>query len=149
MDCIINVFQSSPFPHHISINSNSLFSHSKSVGLGGTVNGNRPWKLTTCWAIGLSGDNNNISHDNTIFKNENLNGSLFDDDESSPALFGTVEAEITQETIDFFVSDAEGDPDRPSPGYSSIEQALAALRQEKVGLCIFMTWKSSNFLFDC
>lgn len=57
-------------------------------------------------------------------------------DESSPAPFVTLEAEITQETLDFFVSDAEGDPDRPSPGYSSIEQALAALRQEKFVLVV-------------
>lgn len=91
---------------------------------------NRPWKFATCWAVGLSG---NISDENS-FKKENLNGSLFDElsDESSPSPFGTLEAEITQETIDFFVSDAEGDPDRPSPGYSSIEQALNALRREKV-----------------
>ncbi|KAK6142191.1 hypothetical protein DH2020_003003 [Rehmannia glutinosa] len=92
---------------------------------------NRPWKFT---AVGLSG--NNISDDNP-FDKENLNGSVFDDDEScSPVPFGTVKAEITQETIDFFVSDAEGDPDRPSPGYSSIEQALVALRQEKFVLVV-------------
>lgn len=53
-------------------------------------------------------------------------------DESSSAPFGTVDAEITQETIDFFVSDAKGDPDCPSEGYSSIEQALNSLRQGKV-----------------
>ncbi|KAK6142105.1 hypothetical protein DH2020_006973 [Rehmannia glutinosa] len=91
---------------------------------------NRPWKFT---AVGLSG---NISDENR-FDKENLNGSVFDDDEScSPVPFGTVKAEITQETIDFFVSDAEGDPDRPSPGYSSIEQALVALRQEKFVLVV-------------
>lgn len=38
--------------------------------------------------------------------------------------FGTVGAEITQQTVDFFVSDAEGDPDRPSEGYSSIDEAI-------------------------
>ncbi|XP_012064968.1 monofunctional riboflavin biosynthesis protein RIBA 3, chloroplastic isoform X2 [Jatropha curcas] len=47
------------------------------------------------------------------------------------APFGTLDAEITPETIDFFVSDAEGDPDCPTPGYSSIEQALNTLRQGK------------------
>ncbi|XP_073150868.1 monofunctional riboflavin biosynthesis protein RIBA 3, chloroplastic isoform X2 [Henckelia pumila] len=87
---------------------------------------NRAWNLS-CWAVGLSGnkwDKNSFS----------INGSLFDSfsDESSPAVsFGAVDAEITQETIDFFVSDAESDPDRPSPGYSSIEQALSSLRQHK------------------
>ncbi|PKI36398.1 hypothetical protein CRG98_043180 [Punica granatum] len=51
--------------------------------------------------------------------------------QSASAPFKTIDAEITQETIDFFVSDAEGDPDCPSEGYSSIEQALNSLRQGK------------------
>lgn len=63
----------------------------------------------------------------------NENGSVFKSfDESGTALFGTLSAEITPETIDFFVSDAEGDPDCPSKGFSSIEQALNTLRQGKV-----------------
>ncbi|GER29389.1 riboflavin biosynthesis protein ribBA [Striga asiatica] len=65
----------------------------------------RAWKLVTCCG------------------NRNVNGSL--------PPFGTLETEITNEIIDFFVSDAEGDPDRPSPGYSPIEQAITALRQQK------------------
>ncbi|KAK9123549.1 hypothetical protein Sjap_013151 [Stephania japonica] len=52
-------------------------------------------------------------------------------DESSTGPFGTLDAEITQETIDFFVSEAEGDPDRPSEGFASIDQALETLRQGK------------------
>ncbi|KAL2486555.1 Monofunctional riboflavin biosynthesis protein RIBA 3 [Abeliophyllum distichum] len=61
-----------------------------------------------------------------------FNGSSFDAfNESSSASFRTLDAEITPETADFFVSDAEGDPDSPSAGYSSIEQALVALRQGK------------------
>lgn len=94
------------------------------------------------------GSSRNIS-DEDSFTKENLNGSLFDalsDESSSPAPFGTLEAEITQETIDFFVSDAEGDPDCPSPGYSSIEQALTALRQEKVE---YLHRKSFEFVFLC
>ncbi|KAJ4972316.1 hypothetical protein NE237_005415 [Protea cynaroides] len=51
--------------------------------------------------------------------------------ESAMAPFETLNAEITPETIDFFVSDAEGDPDCPSKGFSSIDQALNALRQGK------------------
>ncbi|KAK6163223.1 hypothetical protein DH2020_000087 [Rehmannia glutinosa] len=122
MDCI--VFQQSLFPQILKTSKSSHLSHNL-----GTVR-NRPWKFT---AVGLSG---NISDENR-FDKENLNGSIFDDDEScSPVPFGTVKAEITQETIDFFVSDAEGDPDRPSPGYSSIEQALVALRQEKFVLVV-------------
>lgn len=53
--------------------------------------------------------------------------------ESAMTPFGTLNAEITPETVDFFVSDAEGDPDCPSEGFSSIDQALEALRQGKVG----------------
>ncbi|KAK4440832.1 Monofunctional riboflavin biosynthesis protein RIBA 3, chloroplastic [Sesamum alatum] len=113
------VFQQSLFPHIFISSKSSCFTHNSPLSPHKT--GNRPWKFTACWAVGLSG---NISDD------QNLNGSLFDQS-SSPAPFGTLEAEITQETIDFFVSDAEGDPDCPSPGYSSIEQALTALRQEK------------------
>ncbi|CAI0475023.1 unnamed protein product [Linum tenue] len=60
----------------------------------------------------------------------NQNGyALKDETDSAP--FGTVSAEITSETIDFFVSDAEGDPDCPTPGYSSIDHALHILRQGK------------------
>ncbi|XP_020571755.1 probable monofunctional riboflavin biosynthesis protein RIBA 3, chloroplastic isoform X2 [Phalaenopsis equestris] len=50
--------------------------------------------------------------------------------------FGTVDAEITQETVDFFVSDAEGDPDRPSEGYSSIAEAIRALKQGKFVIAV-------------
>lgn len=63
----------------------------------------------------------------------NENGSVLGALEGpTSAPFGTLDAEITPETIDFFVSDAEGDPDSPSEGFSSIEQALNTLRQGKV-----------------
>ncbi|KAK2970529.1 hypothetical protein RJ640_000236 [Escallonia rubra] len=79
----------------------------------------------TCWVVGVSAGN--LFDESSLRGNENgsLLGAL---DESS---FGTVDAEITPETVDFFVSDAEGDPDCPSEGYSSIEQALVALRSGK------------------
>ncbi|XP_019053598.1 PREDICTED: monofunctional riboflavin biosynthesis protein RIBA 3, chloroplastic isoform X1 [Nelumbo nucifera] len=68
---------------------------------------------------------------------ENENGALFGAvDESSMATFGTVNAEITPETVDFFVSDAEGDPDRPSEGFSAIDKALDALRQGKFVIAV-------------
>ena len=74
----------------------------------------------------------NLFDDSTLKGSEN--GSLLGAfDESASAPFGTLDAEITPEIIDFFVSDAEGDPDCPSDGYSSIEQALNTLRQGKVG----------------
>ncbi|XP_073222784.1 monofunctional riboflavin biosynthesis protein RIBA 3, chloroplastic isoform X2 [Cicer arietinum] len=57
-----------------------------------------------------------VFDDSDLTRNEN--GSLLED------------VEIKQEN-DFFVSDAEGDPDCPSKGYSSIEHALNALRQGK------------------
>ncbi|KAJ8636912.1 hypothetical protein MRB53_011179 [Persea americana] len=67
----------------------------------------------------------------------NENGSVFKSfDESGTALFGTLSAEITPETIDFFVSDAEGDPDCPSKGFASIEQALNTLRQGKFVIAV-------------
>lgn len=64
----------------------------------------------------------------------NGNGSVFDESGSgSVTTFRTLlDAEITPETIDFFVSDAHGDPDCPTQGFSSIEQALSTLRQGKV-----------------
>lgn len=90
------------------------------------------WQSTSCWSVGLSGlGAGNVSDDSFLKGNEN--GSLLGDfDESVSAPFGTVDAEITPETIDFFVSDAEGDPDCPTEGFSSIEQALNTLRQGKV-----------------
>lgn len=60
------------------------------------------------------------------------NGSILGRFGLSDASFKTINAEITQETTDFFVSDAEGDPDRPSDGYSSIDEALRALQDGKV-----------------
>jgi 3,4-dihydroxy 2-butanone 4-phosphate synthase / GTP cyclohydrolase II len=50
----------------------------------------------------------------------------------SDGSFKTINAEITQETTKFFVSDAEGDPDRPSDGYSSVDDAIRALQEGKV-----------------
>lgn len=70
---------------------------------------------------------------------EKDNGSLASELDESSVLFGTVSAEITQETADFFVSDMEGDPDCPSEGFSSIDQAIDALRQGKVRFKIIIT----------
>ncbi|KAM3691781.1 hypothetical protein ACB098_08G038200 [Castanea mollissima] len=88
---------------------------------------NRP-----CWATGVPGIGaKNLFDDSSLKGSEN--GSVLGafDDELASAPFGTLDAKITPETIDFFVSDAEGDPDCPSEGYFSIEQALNALRQGK------------------
>lgn len=67
------------------------------------------------------------------------NGSVFDifgsnaGEKDNSESFKTVDAEITPETVDFFVSDTDGDPDCPTDGFSSVEDALATLRLGKVG----------------
>ncbi|XP_027341847.1 monofunctional riboflavin biosynthesis protein RIBA 3, chloroplastic isoform X2 [Abrus precatorius] len=93
---------------------------------------NRVWN-SPCCAVGFSAVGvEDVFDDSDLKRNEN--GSLLsalNNESSSAAPFRTLDAEITPETTDFFVSDAEGDPDCPSKGYSSIEHALNALRQGK------------------
>lgn len=76
------------------------------------------------YAIGFSKVGTEDVFDDSGDLKENENGSLL------KTL--NAEKEIKQETDDFFVSEAEGDPDCPSKGYSSIEHALNALHQGKV-----------------
>ncbi|XP_044483486.1 monofunctional riboflavin biosynthesis protein RIBA 3, chloroplastic-like [Mangifera indica] len=120
-----------PLFHHIRIHGFATPSQSVEFGLY-----RQRWLSSTCWSVGLSGFGaGNLSDDS--FLNENENGSLLGAfDESGSAPFGTLDAEITPETIDFFVSDAEGDPDCPTDGFSSIEQALNTLRQGKFVIVI-------------
>lgn len=122
------------------------FAAPQSVGFGAFL-GQRLLN-SACWAGrgDLFGDH--------ILEGQNENGSLLgasldDVSSSSPPPFGTVDAEITPETIDFFVSDAEGDPDCPSEGYSSIEQALNTLRQGKVANLIHVHSNSISGIVDC
>ncbi|CAH8296640.1 unnamed protein product [Eruca vesicaria subsp. sativa] len=79
----------------------------------------------TCWRLvsGLSWETKAIGNSDPNERSplRETEGSFFDH----------VDAEITPETVDFFVSDAEGDPDCPTQGYSSIEIALQSLRQGK------------------
>ncbi|XP_021820389.1 monofunctional riboflavin biosynthesis protein RIBA 3, chloroplastic [Prunus avium] len=96
------------------------------------------WLNPTTWAIGVSGSSSlgaagDLFGDANNLKGIDQNGSLLGrlDEAASAVPFGTLDAEITPETIDFFVSEAEGDPDCPSEGYSSIEQALNTLSQGK------------------
>ncbi|KAI4334484.1 hypothetical protein L6164_019170 [Bauhinia variegata] len=125
---------SASFPHPLisHIITSSSF-HRSSAALQSTRLGIWKQRLSNfayC-AIGVSGFGvGNLFDDSNLKENEN--GSLlgvFDETASAP--FGTLDAEITPETTDFFVSEAEGDPDCPSKGYSSIEQAINALRQGK------------------
>ncbi|PPS09783.1 hypothetical protein GOBAR_AA10879 [Gossypium barbadense] len=89
------------------------------------------WLNSSCCAVGVSEMGaGNLFDDGSLKGSENgsLLGALGD---SVLPPFGTVDAEITPETVDFFVSDAEGDPDCPSKGFSSIDQALNTIRQGK------------------
>ncbi|KAF8402839.1 hypothetical protein HHK36_010930 [Tetracentron sinense] len=127
MDCLL---LRHPLCFHIFISSSlqRSFGAPQSLGLRLSKNG---WLNSCCWGIGRAGIGGGDLLDGSSVKG-NDNGSLLGAfDELSVAPFGTLDAEITPETIDFFVSDAEGDPDCPSEGFSSIDQALDALRQEK------------------
>lgn len=67
------------------------------------------------------------------------NGYFFSDFDGSGVSFRTLSAAITHETVDFFVSDTEGDPDRPSEGFSSIDQAIKALHRGQVSFKFFLS----------
>lgn len=88
------------------------------------------WNSALCASGYSAAGIEDVFDDSNLKRNDN--GSFF----GALAPFETLKAEITPETNDFFVSDAEGDPDCPSEGYSSIEQALNTLRQGKVGFTI-------------
>ncbi|KAK0603570.1 hypothetical protein LWI29_006339 [Acer saccharum] len=114
--------------HHIIIESRRtggflISPHHQSVEFG--LCKQRLWlsSSTCCSAVELSGIGaaGNLSSDDSFLKVNYENGSLL----------GGFDAQITPETIDFFVSDAEGDPDCPTEGFSSIEQALNTLREGK------------------
>nr|GEX51649.1 monofunctional riboflavin biosynthesis protein RIBA 3, chloroplastic [Tanacetum cinerariifolium] len=69
----------------------------------------------------------------TIYEIGNIggseNGSVFDvfgtnaGEKDNSKAFKTVDAEITPETVDFFVSDTNGDPDCLTDGFSSVKDA--------------------------
>ncbi|KAJ8563638.1 hypothetical protein K7X08_032090 [Anisodus acutangulus] len=103
MDCIVFKHPSVP---RIFTSSRSSFGSSQIVGVGHYRKRQSP----------------NLKSAGDSFVESNQNGSVFE----------TLSAEITPETIDFFVSEAEGDPDCPSKGYSSIGEVLAALSEGKV-----------------
>ncbi|OMO91344.1 3,4-dihydroxy-2-butanone 4-phosphate synthase, RibB [Corchorus olitorius] len=125
------------FPH-IFINSSYRFPRCFAVRRGVEIRLFRKrWLNSSCCAVGVSEIGaGNLFDDNSLKGAENgsLLGSL--NDESGSAPFGTLDAEITPETIDFFVSDADGDPDCPSKGFDSIKQALNTLRQGKIVIVV-------------
>lgn len=128
MDCLL---LSSPLSPHSIINSSCKrpFFHVHSLGYGHSSKG---WVKFSCYAVGGDG----IGAEFLGSSKGEDNGSVFGGLDGSALSFGTVSAEITHETVDFFVSDAEGDPDRPSEGYSSIDQAINALRQGKFVIAV-------------
>lgn len=85
-----------------------------------------------CYAIGGLGGGENL---NDPLKESN-NGPVLQGFNGSSASFRTVGAKITQETGDFFVSDAEGDPDKPTDGFSSIDEAIGALHEGKFVIAV-------------
>lgn len=111
------------FPSWLSLSFYRSVPAPNSTGIG--ISRQRWWS-SSCWAVGVSGVGaGNVFDKSPLEATEN--GSVL-----TSAPFGTLDAEITPDTTDFFVSDAEGDPDCPSEGFSSIEQALNTLRQGKV-----------------
>ncbi|KAI5603318.1 hypothetical protein POPTR_001G234900v4 [Populus trichocarpa] len=125
MDCA-SLYTDLLFPHMVTSSSfRRLLETPRGIGIGADLFKHRLLS-PTCWAIGGG------SASDESFLKRSENGSLLGAfDESASAPFLTLDAEITPETIDFFVSDAEGDPDCPTEGYSSIEQALNTLREGK------------------
>ncbi|CAL0321906.1 unnamed protein product [Lupinus luteus] len=106
------------FPHplisHVITSSSLQCSFATPHSARFSVRKNRVLYLSASCAIGF--DEQVFDDNNSLNKNEN-----------GPLLSAFEELEST----DFFVSDTEGDPDCPSKGYFSIEQALNALRQGK------------------
>ncbi|RWV83779.1 hypothetical protein GW17_00054573, partial [Ensete ventricosum] len=89
------------------------------------------WSRLGCRSIGGSGTAGAEWLDGGSLKGKD-NGSVVGGLDGSRSAFSTLNPEITQETVDFFVSDAEGDPDQPSEAFCSIDQAVNALREGKV-----------------
>ena len=82
---------------------------------------------------------------------DNKNGPVLQGLNGSATSFRTVSAEVTPETGDFFVSDAEGDPDKPTEGFSAIEDAINSLRDGKVreNKYLILYEQKNSFLHAC
>ncbi|XP_019159839.1 PREDICTED: monofunctional riboflavin biosynthesis protein RIBA 3, chloroplastic-like isoform X1 [Ipomoea nil] len=113
MDCVIG-FKHPLLPRSIFFTSRSCLQ--SLVTFQNAQNKKCRASRSACWAAGNS-------FDDQMPLESSENGSL--------PVFETLSAEITPETTDFFVSDAEGDPDCPSEGFSSVGEALTSLRQGK------------------
>lgn len=125
MDCVL---LSSHLSSHAVVNARI---HQGSVNLNniGFAVFRKGWLQLRCYAIGDAGSLNDPLK-------ENKNGPVLQGLNGSGSSFTTLGAEITQETGDFFVSDAEGDPDKPTEGFSSIEDAINSLREGKFVIAV-------------
>ncbi|PIA38933.1 hypothetical protein AQUCO_02700253v1 [Aquilegia coerulea] len=108
---------------YVCFSNNHLLSASRFLVIGFNRNSLLSYG---CQAVSVNGVGGDFLDEASVIGNQN--GTL--------STFRTLDAEITQETIDFFVSDAEGDPDCPTEGFSSIEHALNTLRQGKFVIAV-------------
>uniref|UniRef100_A0A7N1A0Z8 GTP cyclohydrolase II n=1 Tax=Kalanchoe fedtschenkoi TaxID=63787 RepID=A0A7N1A0Z8_KALFE len=136
MQCFFVSMDCHLLPDHILVSSSSSFrfhrtvTSAKSCGITGFSGLCRNRGLSSSKCCSGSGA---LFDESPLRKAENgaLFGEADDQGESNLESLGVMGAESTQETVDFFVSEAEGDPDCPSEGYSSVEQAVEAIRQGK------------------
>ncbi|CAL9065168.1 unnamed protein product [Musa banksii] len=131
MDCLLLSF---PFSPQTIISSSC---HPTFIGIHNLSYGliKKGWSRLGCRSIGGSGTEGAEWLDGGSPKG-NDNGSVVGGLDGSRSAFSTLNAEMTQETVDFFVSDAEGDPDQPSKGFCSIDQAINALREGKFVIAV-------------
>ncbi|WOK95539.1 putative monofunctional riboflavin biosynthesis protein RIBA 3 [Canna indica] len=93
------------------------------------------WSGFRCSSVGGGETTGGVWFDGGSLKGSD-NGSIVEGFDRAGSSFSTLNAEITQETVDFFVSDAEGDPDQPSEGFCSIDLAIHALREGKFVIAV-------------
>ncbi|KAJ8499335.1 hypothetical protein OPV22_009887 [Ensete ventricosum] len=131
MDCLL---LSSPFSPQTIISSSC---HRSFIGIHNLSYGliKKGWSRLGCRSIGGSGTAGAEWLDGGSLKGKD-NGSVVGGLDGSRSAFSTLNPEITQETVDFFVSDAEGDPDQPSEAFCSIDQAVNALREGKFVIAV-------------
>ncbi|KAK1286813.1 hypothetical protein QJS10_CPB20g00903 [Acorus calamus] len=134
MDCLL--LGQPILPHTVIISSSYQrnFTCLHGVGYGLRRRGSLSYG---CFAVGGDEIGGGEVIDGGTMKGKD-NGSLFDGsvDQSVVSSFGTLDAEITTDTVGFFVSDMDGDPDCPSDGFSSIDWGVDALRQGKFVIAV-------------
>lgn len=125
---------STPLHRHKSSGTSSLALYKRLHSL--VVAKRKTWFPRVGFALNI------MKEDNEPFKKSSSEDDIIipigvhADKKGNSAGFHTVSAEITPVTDEFFVSDTEGDPDCPSEGFSSIEQALNAIRQGKFVIAV-------------